>query len=258
MSTLTLFEFTQKHLNNNNTEQYITTANDLESKKIVRFTITPAGPICSISQEPFKIGEIIAVCNKCFAAFLARTLSRSFIKSKNKTFCPLGCGAELNKNEIKLSDLEKLRLTIDLIRDKITLLEYQLQQKQKELKKIFQDTEEGIKILDALCDEEDSFEDDEVKEIILGSKTEEKERGEKLTQEKENEIKQVQENIQKLKINLQTSLEKERNIINQKKSKQLIEFYNRCLKTAAIASIVALLFFASLKISQNNIFCSPV
>ncbi|KKL61772.1 hypothetical protein LCGC14_2191970 [marine sediment metagenome] len=255
--TIKTFAYTPLHLEYPARFLPIATTNSLEQRTFVRFTVTALGPICSISQDPFKIGEIIAVCNKCLGAFLARTLIRSFILSKN-TVCPMGCGTVLNKAEIILSPLEKLRLQIDLIKDKIKLLEYQLSKRSEELIEILRSSKDDIKILDSIYDEDDSSsdEDAEVKELVLSIRASDTNNAERLTRDKEGEIGSLEGQIRELKTSLTPLLKKEREIVSAKESKQLTEYRHCLTKRVAIVSAFALLIFGSYKLLQNNFFCS--
>jgi len=255
--TIKTFECTARHVNYPTHFLPIDTTNPKEKEKCVRFTVTELGPVCGIKQEPFKIGEIIAVCNGCLNAFLARTLVRSFINSK-VTVCPI-CPYVLNKDEIKLTHLEKLRLQIDLHNENIDLREYHLEQRREELKTLSKNHQKDKRTLDKLWDPDDqssSNEDPEIKQIVTESRIKDEILFENSKKTKEEEIDRFSCLINENKEILSKLLNEEKKIVEAQETKQFIQWRNEMTKKALVISAFALVFIASFKIIQYNFFCS--
>jgi len=111
------------------------TDNSQNGEQYIRFTVDHLkNPICSISQEHYKIDDIIAICNQCFSSFLARTLWKNFLLT-NRHVCPI-CNSNLQTKGFNLPELEKTRMLIDLINEQISKFETNLINSRNALKQL--------------------------------------------------------------------------------------------------------------------------
>lgn len=97
---------------------------DLYRRLFIRFTIEKNRPICAITKESIGLEKTIAVCQKCFVAFLATNLESFFLEKSRKNedpFCP-NCNTKPISTQFECNKLASLQNQIDAIQLKIEKL----------------------------------------------------------------------------------------------------------------------------------------
>lgn len=141
--TITTFQITNEHLSH--PENFgIDSKRETGDKPSINFSMLEHRPVCAILKTPFEEGDTVAKCTSCFNAFLARNLYRHFIISDEKrtdseielmtATCP-GCRQLLSGKDLNITSIEKLKIQIDLLNDKIADLEGQKERGKEEIER---------------------------------------------------------------------------------------------------------------------------
>ncbi|NGX49226.1 MAG: hypothetical protein K940chlam5_00822 [Candidatus Anoxychlamydiales bacterium] len=141
--TITTFQFTNEHLSHPGNFG-IDSKRESDDKPFINFSILGHKPVCAILKTAFEEGDTVAKCTNCFNAFLARNLYRHFIFSNKKRTdseikrmtapCP-GCRQLLSGKDLNITEIEKLKIQIDLLNDKIADLEGQKERGKEDIER---------------------------------------------------------------------------------------------------------------------------
>ncbi|NGX51735.1 MAG: hypothetical protein KR126chlam5_00018 [Candidatus Anoxychlamydiales bacterium] len=139
--TITTFCFTNEHLSH---PEYfaIDSKRESDDKPSINFSMLEHKPVCAILKTSFEVDDTVAKCTKCFNAFLARNLYRYFISTNSKRInpeirfmtasCP-NCRSILKGEDLIITPIEKLKIQIDLLNDKIADFEEQQTRRKEEI-----------------------------------------------------------------------------------------------------------------------------
>ncbi|NGX33683.1 MAG: hypothetical protein K1060chlam1_00023 [Candidatus Anoxychlamydiales bacterium] len=254
--TIRTFELTGKHLSDPDAFAPPERESFSDKRVYVNFTISESKPICSITQETLNLGETIAACQVCFAAFLARNLKRHFLSlktTKTPSLCPV-CRVNLNETDLKLPHLENLRMLIDLIKEKIILLELELKNTERAFEESKADGEDNLNLIGRIDDPDDN-EDLEMRKLLSEFQDLESKSLEKSNDSFLRRIEEFKKSIQMQKTELAKMETLENSFTSKIKSQERKELFRYLRNRTAVVSVISLLIFGSFKIIQNKIFC---